>query len=106
MNNFISAVDAARKAKRVLRITEEDIIRAFEEINFNKLVSEAADKGYFSTRIKFKYPAPGVDTNKYFLAIKEYAQKLGYTIDYDHTTNKLSDGNKYNYYNISWEGID
>lgn len=102
MGKFINAVDASRKAKKILCITEEDIIRAFEEINFNELITEAADKGYFSTRIKFKYPAPGVDTNKYFSAIKEYATKLGYIISYDHT-NKEPDGNKYNFYNIYWE---
>lgn len=105
MDKFINAVDASRKAKRVLCITEEDIIRAFEEINFNELITKAADKGYFTTRIKFKHPARGVDTNKYFLAIKEYAKKLGYTINYDHRSREV-DGNKYNYYNISWEGTD
>lgn len=102
MGKFINAVDASRKAKKVLCITEEDIVRAFEEANFNELVTEAADRGYFYTRIEFKYPAPGVDTNKYFSAIKEYATKLGYIISYDHTDIDC-DGDKYNYYNIYWE---
>lgn len=102
MGKFINAVDASRKAKKALCITEEDIIRAFEEINFNELITEAADKGYFSTRIKFKHPAPWADIDKYFSAIKEYAKKLGYLISYDHTS-KEPDGNKYNFYNIYWE---